>query len=118
MDTLGLEDLDERLRSRVLAATAHAIARTIRHTEGRYVIDARSGDRFVHMSLSLRPDGTIAETTDTFLTSAVCQVRPVPGEETMEVVVRDPLRTVGVAAAVAATLGAPDAGDGASPNLA
>ena len=115
MDTLGLEDLDERLRSRVLAATAHATVRTIRHTEGRYVVDARSGDRVVHMSLSLRADGTIAETTDTFLASAVCRVRPARDEETMEVVVTDPLRTVDVAGAVAATLGAPDAGDDGSP---
>jgi hypothetical protein len=74
-DAVSLEALPAELRSRVIAATAHAQHRLIiRRSPGGqdpqaegYQIYALAGDRFVHMVLALRPDGSVEETTQTLL---------------------------------------------------
>lgn len=77
MDDIAIDELDERLRSRVLAATGHATTRTIRRTGDTYEVDARTGDRTVHMSLALRPDGSVAEVTESSVAVALPEA---PGE--------------------------------------
>jgi hypothetical protein len=71
---VALETLHPELSSRILAATAHAQPRVIHRREGaaeagidEYEVHALAGDRLVQMVLSLRPDGSVAEATETFL---------------------------------------------------
>jgi hypothetical protein len=81
--------LHPELSSRVLAATAHADHRTIRrrdslaeHGTDEYDVYALCGDRFVWMVLSLRPDGSVAEATHTFVDHEITDVA-VHGEHGM-----------------------------------
>lgn len=74
---VALEDLPAEVASRVRAATAHArYRRIVRRRPGRggsleYRVDALAGDRGVHMVVGLRDDGSVAETTETFLRGKV-----------------------------------------------
>ncbi len=75
-----LEDLPAELGSRVKAATAHAQYRHIdrrgrpSQEEEEYEVFALAGDRFVHMVLSLRPEGSVDESTETFLPDQIQRV--------------------------------------------
>jgi hypothetical protein len=81
-DAVMLEALPAELRSRVMAATAHAQHRLItrRSSGGQdppaegYQIYALAGDRFVHMMLALRPDGSVEETTQTLLRNQIVRM--------------------------------------------
>jgi hypothetical protein len=81
-DAVSPEALPAELRSRVMAATAHAQHRLIipRSPGGQdppaegYDIYALAGDRFVHMMLALRPDGSVDETTQTLLRNQIMRV--------------------------------------------
>jgi hypothetical protein len=79
-EAVPLEDLPSELRSRVRAATAHAQYRHIdrRQRPGEeaeeYEVFAVAGDRFVHMVLALRPEGSVDEATDTFLRDEIVSV--------------------------------------------
>jgi hypothetical protein len=81
-DVVSLEDLPEELRSRVRAATAHAQHRSIavRDRGGEsgakeeYEVHALAGDRFVHMVLALRRDGSVEEATETVLRDQILRV--------------------------------------------
>jgi hypothetical protein len=65
-----------------MAATAHARPRVIRRREAvaedvpsdEYEVYALAGDRFVYMVLSLRADGSVGETTRTFLQREIADV--------------------------------------------
>ena len=78
METVRMEALPEDLRSRVQAATAHATHRHIRRLPGQdgpaYAVEAVSGDRVTLMRLSLRPDESVDESTDTFTTGGIADV--------------------------------------------
>jgi uncharacterized protein (DUF2267 family) len=73
--TVAADELPAELRSRVMAATGNAEIRVIerRRRSGQdaggddYQVYALAGDRFVHMRLGLRPDGSVDETTETLL---------------------------------------------------
>jgi hypothetical protein len=88
-----LDALHPELRSRVMAATAHARPRVIRRLEvlvenvpsDEYEVYALAGDRFVYMVLSLRGDGSVAETTRTFLPNEIIDVTIEKDEATLEV---------------------------------
>jgi NADPH:quinone reductase len=78
-DVVGLHDLPPQLRSRIMAATAHAQHRCItpvsrRHAAEGYEVHAIAGDRFVHMVLALRPDGSVHEATETLLRNEIRRV--------------------------------------------
>ncbi|MGH2721567.1 MAG: HAD family hydrolase [Actinomycetota bacterium] len=71
----SLVDLPAELRSRVQAATAHATRRTIRRRGGEaFEVHALAGDRVVHMLLRLRAEGSVDETTETFVRSQIVGV--------------------------------------------
>jgi HAD superfamily hydrolase (TIGR01549 family) len=71
----SLDDLPAELRSRVQAATAHATRRTIRRRgDDAFEVHALAGDRVVHMLLGLRAEGSVDETTETFVRSQVLGV--------------------------------------------
>lgn len=79
-EVVSLEDLPAELQSRVNAATAHAQYRHI-DRRGRpgeeaeeYEVFALAGDRFVHTVLSLRPEGSVDEATETFLPDQILRV--------------------------------------------
>jgi len=78
MDDVPLASLDDRLRDRVLAATAGAQHRLIRTARNGFTVDALTGDRVVHMMLELRSDGSVAEATESFRRTDVNVVRPGP----------------------------------------
>lgn len=102
----GIDDLDERLRSRALAATGHATTRSVRQSGDTVTVDARSGDRIVHLELCLRDDGSVGETNDSFVVDDVRRISAPRGGATVDIEVAGPLRVVPVAVEVAATLGA------------
>ena len=72
---LTADDLPSELRSRVMAATGNAELRVVerRHRTGEdpdepgYEVYALAGDRFIHMALGFRSDGSVDEVTDTLL---------------------------------------------------
>jgi|SRR5581483_7481404 len=70
-EILALDALHPALHSRVMAATAHAPIRIVERRRGdtgeEYEVFAVADDQFVHMSLALHPDGSVAETTHTAL---------------------------------------------------
>lgn len=103
---IALEDLDERLRSRILAAGARATSRSIRRSGDTFTVDARTGDRVVHQELTLRDDGSVAETSDSFVVDEVRRIAAGDGV-TVDVEVAGPLRVVPVAVEVATTLDPP-----------
>ena len=65
-----------------MAATAHADDRLIRCSAGSgsglsepvWEVDALANDRFVHMVLGLRADGSVSEATRTFLMSEILEI--------------------------------------------
>lgn len=73
--TVSPEDLPAELQSRVMAAMANPEIRVIqRHRraeeparQDEYEVYGLAGDRFVHMRLRLRPDGSVDEITETLL---------------------------------------------------
>lgn len=69
---LSVEDLHPELRSRVLAAGGNAEHRAIERLERegapeQYAVLSLSGEQLALMELSLRPDGSVQEHTETFL---------------------------------------------------
>lgn len=66
---VALDELPDELRSRILAATAHAEQRRISRAEAgegerdAYRVEAVTGDLRTIMNLALRADGSVAETT-------------------------------------------------------
>lgn len=91
-DAVSLEDLPAELRSRVMAATAHAEHRLVLRSPGGedppgegYRIYALTGDRFVHMVLALRPDGSVEETTQTVLRNQILRMVLEDDHATIEV---------------------------------
>ena len=68
---VDLVDMPAELADRVRAATAHAEYRSIARGDEAWVVGAVTGDRVVLMELALRPDGSVAERTETFLVSEV-----------------------------------------------
>lgn len=101
MDKVRAEALPDELRSRVMAATAHASHRHIRRLESgdeagaAYAVEAVSGDRVTLMRVSLRHDGSVDETTDTFTARDVADL----DMDASQITVQGPegLRTVTVA---------------------
>lgn len=68
-----VEEVPDELRSRIAAAAAQPRFRRIRRAPPRgagddavYVVHAVAGDRVTIMELALRPDGSVAESTDSF----------------------------------------------------
>ena len=92
-ELVPLDALHPELRSRVMAATAHARPRVIRRREtlaenvprDEYEVYALAGDRFVYMVLSLRADGSVGESTRTFLPREIADVTIEDDEATVEV---------------------------------
>jgi hypothetical protein len=86
---LDLAQLPEELRSRVHAATAHAEHRRIQLVPDvelpLYAVEAVSGDRLTLMQLSLDPDGSVAESTQTVTADEVVELHH--GTEHVELVV-------------------------------
>lgn len=76
--TVALDELPVELRSRVMAATAHARYRHLERRVGgaghEFVVYAVAGDRVVHMELSQRADGSVAEATETFLRDQILTI--------------------------------------------
>jgi hypothetical protein len=76
------DNLPSDIHARIMAATAHAVVRSIQKQadpdpqcpNGRWYVDALSGDRLVHMTLGVREDGSVFEETSTFLTSEILDV--------------------------------------------
>jgi hypothetical protein len=76
-----------------MAATAHAGIRSIEKLSGAepesgqaiWEVNAIAGDRFVHMTLGLRGDGSVSEDTHTFLTSEILEVSSTSDRVTVEV---------------------------------
>jgi uncharacterized protein YjbJ (UPF0337 family) len=87
------DNLPAEIHSRVMAATSQAQARVIQHLDasdpvfpqGVWTVDAVAGDRFVHMVLGLRGDGSVSEETRTFLTTDIVEVAFDPGGATLAV---------------------------------
>ena len=76
------DNLPPEIHSRIMAATAHAEDRLIRRSDasapgmprGVWEVNALANDRFVHMVLGLRADGSVSEATRTFLISDVLEI--------------------------------------------
>lgn len=77
--------LPPEIHSRIMAATAHARTRVIEESQGLWEVNALAGDRFVHMTLGLRDDGSVSEETRTFLTSEILDVSLGSDGATLEV---------------------------------
>src|SRR5439155_19869727 len=85
-ESVALDDLPGELRSRIMAATGNAQLRVIAKRRGSdgsagadaYEVYALAGDRFVHMALALRPDGSVEETTETLLADEIHAVEIEP----------------------------------------
>lgn len=90
---VALEALHPELGSRVMAATAHARPRVIRRRAAlgeevlrdEYEVYALAGDRLVCMVLSLRTEGSVAETTRTFLLHEITAITNQDDEAIVEV---------------------------------
>jgi len=110
------DDPPPEIRSRIMAATAHASVRTIDHCaeapglpRGTWEVHALAGDRIVQMVLGLRDDGSVAEETRTFLTADVLGVSFEPDGATLSVRGPSGAETVPVPDAVARALPPPAA---------
>jgi hypothetical protein len=111
-DVVSLEDLPGELRSRVTAATAHAPHRSIavRDRGGEpgakeeYEVHALDGDRFVHMVLAVRPDGSVEEATETLLRDQILRVGIEGDRATIEVDDATGRRSIAVPVAIATAL--------------
>jgi uncharacterized protein YjbJ (UPF0337 family) len=76
------DNLPPEIHSRIMAATAHADVRLIRQSDtpapdapdGVWEVNSLAGDRFVHMVLGLRPDGSVSEETRTFLLPEILEI--------------------------------------------
>jgi hypothetical protein len=76
------DNLPPEIHSRIMAATAHADVRLIRPSDpsapaaqaDSWIVDSLAGDRFVHMDLGLRADGSVSEATRTFLITEIVDV--------------------------------------------
>ena len=105
-----LEDLPHELRSRIEAATAHSQRRLLERRpsqqapEEEYRVYALTSDRVVHMVLSLRPDGSVDEATETFLRGQITRVEIQGDEASLEVMTPDGRRSIAVPAMVATDL--------------
>lgn len=92
MEPVQIRLLPEHLQSRVRAATGEPEYRIIHEVpaEGggveQYLVEAITGDRVTVMRLSLRPDGSVSETTDSFPAREIVDV--VSGPDERELVVR------------------------------
>ena len=117
------DDLPPEIHSRIMAATAHASIRVIHHRPGLdpqcaggvWDVDAVAGDRFVHMTLGLRDDGSVSEETQTFLTSEIDDVSFSPDNGDAVVAVRGPsgARSILIPASIGQVLDRPaEAGRG------
>jgi hypothetical protein len=92
------DDIPPEIHARIMAATAHAAVRVIHRRAGSdpqcpgglWDVDAVAGDRFVHMTLGLRDDGSVFEETQTFLTTEIMDVTFSP-EGDAAVAVRGPM---------------------------
>jgi hypothetical protein len=89
---VALETLHPELSSRILAATAHAQPLVIHRRERasepeieEYEVNALAGDRVVQMVLWLRPDGSVAETTQTYLEDEIVDLVVEADHATIEV---------------------------------
>jgi hypothetical protein len=108
-DVVSLEDLPEELRARVMAATAHAQHRSIAvrdpggdsGAQEEYEVHALDGDRFVHMVLALRPDGSVEEATETLLRDQILRVGIEGDRATIEVDDATGRRSIAVPVAIA-----------------
>lgn len=91
-ETVPLAKIPAEVRSRVMAATAHARVRWVEQRAAGenlrgYEVYAVAGDRFVHMVLALRPDESVAEETETVLLSQIVEV--VIGDDHVAIEVSD-----------------------------
>lgn len=116
------DDLPPEIHARIMAATAHAAIRVIHHRPdsdpqrpgGVWDVDAVAGDRFVHMTLGLRSDGSVSEDTQTFLTTEIVDVSFSPDGDAA-VAVRGPAgrQSILIPASIGQALGRPaEAGRG------
>ena len=110
-DFVDVEDLPPELRSRVAAASAHAQYRVIDRCRpgdqagsDEYEVYALAGDRVVHMRLSMRPDGSVAEATETFLRQEILRVDMAGEHAAVEVENAGGQRTIPIPMGLAATL--------------
>jgi anti-sigma regulatory factor (Ser/Thr protein kinase) len=71
-ERITIDDLPTELQARVRAAASNPSRQVIQRRRApdgggdQYEISAITGDRFVHMIMSLRPDGSVAEATEAF----------------------------------------------------
>jgi anti-sigma regulatory factor (Ser/Thr protein kinase) len=92
---MALDALPAEVRARVMAATAQAsYRRAYRRRRGgasgdEYHVFALSSDRLVRMTMSVRADGSVAETNETLLNGSIRNVVPV-GVDRAAVEVRAP----------------------------
>ena len=83
LEEIPLEEVPAELRPRMMAATAHVSHRFVARRGSRglsgeaYEVYAVLGDRFIHMTLSLSPDGSVAEANETLRRNAVGAVTTV-----------------------------------------
>jgi len=76
------DHLPPEILSRIMAATAHASERVIRQCdvpesdplEGSWEVSALTGDRFIHMFLGLRGDGSVSEATATYFVADLLDI--------------------------------------------
>src|SRR3954453_18878788 len=76
------DHLPPEILSRIMAATAHARERVIRQCdvpasaplEGSWEVSALTGDRFIHMFLGLRGDGSVSEATATYFVADLLDI--------------------------------------------
>lgn len=115
------DDLPSDIHARIMAATAHAAVRSIEKRpapdpecpNGRWDVNALAGDRFVHMTLGVREDGSVSEETRTFLTSEILDVSFAPdGAATVTVPGPSGPESVAIPASIGPALDRPDCADG------
>jgi hypothetical protein len=76
------DHLPPEIHARIMAATAHASERMIQRSDlpdsdapqGTWEVSALTGDRFVHMVLGLRGDGSVSEATGSFLVAELLEI--------------------------------------------
>lgn len=89
MNIVDIDTLPDEIRSRVLASTGNATHRLVQRTDGpedapaAYAIEAVSGDRVTLTRLSLRPDGSVDENTDSFTVHDVVEIDDAADELTV-----------------------------------
>jgi hypothetical protein len=106
------DNLPPEIHSRIMAATAHADARLIRCSTGSaaggsepvWEVDALANDRFVHMVLGLRADGSVSEATRTFLVSEILEISIDDDGSTVEVMGRSGPESMRIPASIGRVL--------------